>query len=53
MAGRRSVRSGECRVYCCMVSIGRKRLLVIMEADPGVKSLFANAKLVSVQDEDS
>jgi hypothetical protein len=52
-AGRISVRSGECRVYCCIVSIGRKRFLMIMEADPGLKSLFANAKIVSVQDEDS
>ena len=53
LAGRTSVRSGECRVYCCIVSIGRKRLLMITGADPGFKSLFANAKIVSVQDEDS
>jgi len=53
MVGTISVRSGECRVYCYTVSIGRKRLLMITGADPGFKSLFANAKIVSVQDEDS
>jgi len=52
MAERISAQSGECRVYCYTVSIGRKRFLMIMEADPGLKSLFANAKIVSVQDED-
>jgi len=53
MAGRISVRSGECRVCCCTVSIGRKRFLMITGTDPALKSLFANAKIVSVQDEDS
>ena len=53
MVGTISVRLGECRVYCYTVSIGRKRLLMITGADPGFKSLFANAKIVSVQDEDS
>ena len=50
MVGTISVRSGECRVHCCIVSVGRKRFLMITGADPGLKSLFVNAKIESVQD---